>query len=122
MTVIKTTDRVVLWHCLGHSEPVRWRDDRVEGEVTFKTTGPFAREVTRKGWVRDPANPGRYFDRKPRPSRCPECGARGNYRVVKARTTSTLCDSRCTMAVSPGCDCSCGGRNHGIELMRGAAS
>lgn len=119
---ITMTERVVLWHCPLHTTPVRWRDDRIEGEVTLRVRrfGELTPvDVVRKGWVRDPERPSRYFDLRPRPSTCPECGMPGRFRVVKAETTSTLCDVRCTMATSPGCQCSCGGKNHGIDLRIG---
>jgi len=32
---------------------------------------------------------------------------------IVARTSEHKCDSRCTNAVGPNCDCSCGGKNHG---------
>lgn len=45
--------------------------------------------------------------------RC-ECGrSLTNWRAVTGTPNDTPCDARCTNAIGPSCDCSCGGKNHG---------
>lgn len=51
-------------------------------------------------------------------SRRPELRAACNHcgKVAKgapAKTTDAKCDSRCTNARGPKCECECGGHNHG---------
>jgi hypothetical protein len=45
--------------------------------------------------------------------RC-ECGRLALVKPIKGRIKPAIvCDSRCTGATGPACDCSCGGDNHG---------
>lgn len=70
------------------------------------TTGDWGRRVR---LVMDD-NGSRYFV-----IRC-VCGAEMNWKELKASTNEAhQCDQRCTSAVGPSCDCSCGGRNHGRD-------
>jgi hypothetical protein len=44
------------------------------------------------------------------------CGAWiTNYRPIKAKTTDHECGLKCTSALGPSCDCTCGGENHGAD-------
>lgn len=49
--------------------------------------------------------------------KCPECG----YQIVKSdvitgkKNDSVPCDRRCTGATGHNCECSCGGKNHGLD-------
>ena len=46
---------------------------------------------------------------------CPHCGRAMSYGSLKATLNPDhKCDARCTGARGPQCDCSCGGRNHGV--------
>lgn len=53
---------------------------------------------------------------------CP-CGSRAEFMGRCARNPmppaadEVPCDSRCTAARGPNCDCSCGGRNHGKDVL-----
>jgi hypothetical protein len=54
---------------------------------------------------------------------CPQCNS---LRVRSSFVRGTLkeshkCDVRCELAVSPRCDCSCGGTNHGKAHLVGNA-
>lgn len=44
---------------------------------------------------------------------CPEHGRYSLTEVIGAHVESVKCGARCTGAVGPACDCSCGGANHG---------
>ena len=60
---------------------------------------------------------GRYEARIEWPTVVCSCG--NQYPMIdriKGRTTEHVCDSRCTHAKGPNCDCSCGGKNHGSGL------
>lgn len=47
---------------------------------------------------------------------CPEHGKFFPMRALVGRTVPEhKCDSRCTSATGPKCDCSCGGANHGAD-------
>lgn len=45
---------------------------------------------------------------------CP-CGSRGIAKGLTIRLTDTQCGARCTSALGPTCDCSCGGAAHGED-------
>lgn len=46
---------------------------------------------------------------------CSSCGRMMTYGALKSSTNPDhKCDSRCTSARGPQCDCSCGGKNHGV--------
>lgn len=48
-------------------------------------------------------------------ARCPEHRKLFPLQTVKGRLVPDhKCDSRCTNATGPNCDCSCGGANHGL--------
>lgn len=47
------------------------------------------------------------------PADCPEHGSYLVYQVIGNEVASVKCGARCTNAVGPACDCSCGGSNHG---------
>ena len=62
-------------------------------------------------------------DRPPASMRCAACqgaieimGQVRYQRIVKMEEHSA-CDLRCTMASGPSCDCQCGGKNHGSQIM-----
>lgn len=42
-------------------------------------------------------------------------------KAVRATVNDTPCDGRCTSATGPNCDCSCGGRNHGLGKVAAAS-
>lgn len=37
------------------------------------------------------------------------------YQPIRARVTAHQCGPRCTSALGPACDCTCGGREHGAD-------
>lgn len=46
--------------------------------------------------------------------RCLACRARCEVTEIYGRFVNTIvCGSKCTGAIGPSCDCSCGGENHG---------
>lgn len=48
---------------------------------------------------------------------CPDCGVqsvKGAMLVKGDYDPDITCDARCTNATGPNCDCSCGGKNHGL--------
>lgn len=48
--------------------------------------------------------------------RCPKCRIFTMYtKPLVARVTEKRCDARCSSATSSECNCSCGGRNHGVD-------
>lgn len=48
-----------------------------------------------------------------RPGDCPDHGPYRLEQVIGETVPSVACGARCTNAVGPVCDCSCGGANHG---------
>lgn len=44
---------------------------------------------------------------------CPDHGRYSTEQVIGEHIPSVKCGARCTNAVGPTCDCSCGGANHG---------
>lgn len=42
------------------------------------------------------------------------CGRLLLVEEIKGRVTNQPCDARCMGAHGPNCDCSCGGKNHGL--------
>jgi hypothetical protein len=46
---------------------------------------------------------------------CP-CGAQVIAKVLHVSIKETKCGLRCTSALGPNCDCSCGGKRHGSDL------
>ena len=52
---------------------------------------------------------------------CPKChiAARGNVtaNTVVGTKTAKGCDARCTGAKGHNCECSCGGKNHGVDYL-----
>lgn len=45
---------------------------------------------------------------------CPEHGAYTLNEVIGSYAETVKCGARCLNAVGPSCDCSCGGKNHGV--------
>lgn len=49
---------------------------------------------------------------------CPKCKAhKTTSNAVVGTQTETKCDARCTSAKGHNCECSCGGKNHGIDHL-----
>lgn len=46
---------------------------------------------------------------------CLTCGKAFRVNEIKARKTDAKCDARCTHAAGHSCECSCGGKNHGVQ-------
>jgi hypothetical protein len=53
-----------------------------------------------------------------RPGRCLACHAEVMPTEIYGRYVDTVvCGGKCTGAVGPSCDCSCGGENHGRDSL-----
>lgn len=71
--------------------------ERIDGVVKV-TTGDYGRRQRRTYWP--------YVT-------C--CGRNVSaLNEIKGRVTDQPCDARCQGAHGPNCDCSCGGKNHGV--------
>lgn len=46
---------------------------------------------------------------------CPACDVSVKFVPIRAKVTETECGPRCTSAVGPACDCTCGGKNHSAD-------
>ena len=70
------------------------------------------------GWVADRIAERPYL-RTPRQfTSCPECGSFAKMKPVKGHyNPDHTCNSKCMNAKSGECDCSCGGANHGKNLV-----
>lgn len=48
---------------------------------------------------------------------CPKCGRHGESNRVVGSCSDHKCDARCMGAKNGTCECSCGGKNHGINYL-----
>lgn len=48
---------------------------------------------------------------------CPKCGRHGESNRVVGSYSDHKCDARCMGAKKGDCECSCGGKNHGINYL-----
>jgi len=48
---------------------------------------------------------------------CPECGRHGESNRVVGSYSDKKCDARCMGAKNGACECSCGGKQHGINHL-----
>lgn len=46
---------------------------------------------------------------------CPVCDVCVKFAPIRVRVTRTDCGPRCTSAMGPSCDCTCGGANHAAD-------
>jgi hypothetical protein len=103
-TVTVTTIRV-MWTCRRQTCKKKWGHDYVvEGYRKYR--------ILEDGSVRSLS-----ADFNDNVLRCPDCASYrpvGNT-VVGRYSTKHQCGAKCMNATGPSCDCSCGGKNHGMN-------
>ena len=91
-----------------------------ERETTGRTRRYF--RILEKGARR---YPGIDYDRQGKEcgdDRCPQCARRMTWNFLQGyKVDSVPCDARCTGARGHTCECSCGGKNHGMDWAGGSA-